>query len=66
VRFPFSEGVSGKALQSSYKTTQSPLGFTNSLAIDCLNSVKPFAHPCLLVLEQIISQCGFDKAFFLI
>jgi hypothetical protein len=31
------------------------LGFTNSQALACSNSVKPYAHPRLLVLLQIIS-----------
>jgi len=39
-------------------------GFTNSQALACSNSVNPSAQHGLLVLEQIISQCGFGKVFF--
>jgi len=34
------------------------LGFTNSQALACSNSVNPSAQHGLLVLLQIISQCG--------
>jgi len=42
------------------------LGFTNSQALACSNSVNPFAHPFLLVLLQIISQCGIVRAYELL
>jgi hypothetical protein len=38
------------------------LGFTNSLAKARSNSVNPSILRCLLVLWQIISQCGRDTS----
>jgi hypothetical protein len=37
------------------------LGFTNSQALACSNSVNPSSQHGLLVLLQIISQCGRDS-----
>jgi len=39
------------------------MGFTNSQALACSNSVNPFTQRGLLVLLQIISQCGIAKAY---
>jgi hypothetical protein len=37
------------------------MGFTNSQAFACSNSVNPYAQHGLLVLLQIISQCGIAR-----
>jgi hypothetical protein len=44
------------------KLRNHPLGFTNSLAKARSNSVNPSILRCLLVLWQIISQCGRDTS----